>query len=289
METVTDAVRVADHEATLHLGDAISLMSELPNDSYDLAIIDPPYGASSAANWSLPANHGIAGFGGEWSITSETWDTLSGLESFTMTVAYLSEVKRLVKPTGSLFIHSTYHNSGIVNVVCQMLGIEILNEIIWFKRNAFPNLANRRLTASHETIYWAHTGTPKSRKYRFNADAVKGASCDGDAFKTPGKQMRTVWDIPNNKQSVELADGKHPTQKPLSIASRLLLVAGTPGGSLLVPFAGSGTEMVAALQYGMNATGFELEREYFDLAMRRLQRQKADAHIVLPLEVGVAA
>ncbi|MDR2703652.1 MAG: site-specific DNA-methyltransferase, partial [Cellulomonadaceae bacterium] len=275
LEVTRATLAVQGHEAHLHLGDAIEGMRELPDNSFDLAIIDPPYGASTSANWTLPAGHGISGFGGEWAITSQQWDMLSGLESFTMTVSYLAEVKRLVKPTGSLFIHSTYHNSGIANVVCQLLGIEILNEIIWYKRNAFPNLANRRLTASHETIHWAHTGTAKSRKYRFNADEVKLASWDSDSLKIAGKQMRTVWDIPNNKQSGELADGKHPTQKPLSVASRLLLMAGTPGGNLLIPFAGSGTEMVAGLQYGMNVTGFELETEYYDLALRRLDRECA--------------
>ena len=289
MELIKTTVATDSNQATLYLGDAISMMRELPDNSFDLSIIDPPYGASSSASWSLPAHHGVSGFGGEWSITSETWDTLSGLESFTMTLAYLSEVKRLVRPTGSLFIHSTYHNSGIVNVVCQMLGIEILNEIIWFKRNAFPNLANRRLTASHETIHWAHTGTSKSRKYRFNAEAVKSAYWESDGLKARGKQMRTVWDIPNNKQPVELADGKHPTQKPLSVASRLLLMAGTTGGELLVPFAGSGTEMVAGLQYGMNVTGFELEQEYFDLSSRRLKRQKLQAENSLPIAIEIAA
>jgi site-specific DNA-methyltransferase (adenine-specific) len=260
----TRSVTIGAVAARVVLSDAISAMQALPDDSFDLAIIDPPYGASTAATWALPENHGLSGFGGKWSLASHEWDMMSGLDSFSMTVAYLTEIKRLVKPTGSFFVHSTYHNSGIVNVVCQLLGIEILNEIIWYKRNAFPNLANRRLTASHETIHWAHTGTSKSRKYRFNADAVKAS----------GKQMRTVWDVPNNKNKTELEYGKHPTQKPISIVSRLLLMAGTPEGQLLVPFAGSGTELVAGLRYEMNCLGYEINREYFSLAARRLEAEQ---------------
>src|SRR5690606_10322378 len=122
--------------------------------------------------------------------------------AFQFTLAFLSEVSRLVRPTGSFWIHATYHNAGFVNVALQMLGLEIINEVIWYKRNAFPNLSGRRLTASHETIYWAHTGRD-TREYFFNYDGVKAARFPEDQLKAPGKQLRTVWDIPNNKRPVE--------------------------------------------------------------------------------------
>lgn len=256
--------------AKLVLGDANFGLATLPTDSVDVAIVDPPYGASYNTSWGLPKMHGLNGFGGEWKIADHEWDRLTSGVNFQMTIAYLEQLKRIVKPSGSFFIHSTYHNSGIVNVACQILGIEIINEIVWYKRNAFPNLANRRLTASHETILWVHTGKPGKRAYRFNAEAVKASFFDNDGLKARGKQMRTVWDIPNNKTREELAFGKHPTQKPLSVAARLLLMTGIPNGDLIVPFAGSGTEMIAGLKYGMNVCGFESERQYFDLAQRRI-------------------
>ena len=82
--------------------------------------------------------------------------------------------------------------------------------------------------------------------------------------------MRTVWDIPNNKSKDEMKFGSHPTQKPLKVSERILTIAGVKGGNLLVPFAGSGTEMVAGLNYGMNVYGYELEQEYYDLASKRI-------------------
>lgn len=262
--------------ASITLGDAVEGMRALPDQSFDLAIVDPPYGSGIAASWKLDGDHGLAGFGGAWNINGHSWDMLTGDESFALTVAYMTELKRLVRPTRSLFVHSTYHNSGIVNVVARnVLGLEIINEIVWYKRNAFPNLTARRLTASHETIHWMHTGNAKSRRYRFNATDVKAAEFTNDPSKKAGKQMRTVWDVPNNKDKSELAHGRHPTQKPLSIPSRLLLIAGKPGGDVLVPFAGSGTEMVAAVRYGMNVTGFEMNPEYRDLAIRRLNEEHA--------------
>jgi len=256
--------------ASLTLDDCVQGMSTLPDASFDLAIADPPYGASTSAEWKLDRGHNLAGMGGQWKLADHTWDLFSGIDGFRNTLAWLAELKRLVKPTGSIWIHGTYHNIGFVNVACQALGLEIVNEVIWYKRNAFPNLAARRLTASHESILWVHTGAPK-RLYRFNYDDVKAAEFAEDSMKSPGKQLRTVWDIPNNKTREELACGTHPTQKPLRVLDRMLAISGLPGGSCLVPFMGSGSEMVAALRYAMKPVGFETDPQYFDISCRRIE------------------
>ena len=255
----------------LHNEDVFIGLSKLPNDSFDLIIVDPPYGASTTKNWNYNSEKNIKGFGGEWKLTSEVWDLLSQNDSFSSTFAWMTELKRVIKDTGSIWIHSTYHNAGFVNVCCQLLGLEIINEVVWYKRNSFPNLSGRRLTASHETILWVHKGGEKHRKYRFNYEESKSYSSPSDLLKEPGKQMRTVWDIPNNKTKEEMRFGSHPTQKPLRVSERILTLCGFDGGNLLVPFAGSGTEMVAGLRYGMNVVGFEIDENYYNIAKLRLE------------------
>lgn len=259
--------------AHLYNGDVFQAFPKLEDNSMDLCIVDPPYGASSKKNWSYGDKGKQQGFGGDWKITNEVWDLLSQNDSFTDTYNWLKELKRIVKPTGSIWIHSTYHNSGFVNVCCQLLGLEIINEIVWYKRNSFPNLTGRRLTASHETILWVHTGSEKKREYRFNYEASKEFYSQSDNLKEQGKQMRTVWDIPNNKAKEEIQFGSHPTQKPLKVAFRILTIAGVKGGKLLIPFAGSGTEMVAGLKMGMEVYGYEMNEEYFDLASKRIKHE----------------
>jgi site-specific DNA-methyltransferase (adenine-specific) len=185
------------------------------------------------------------------------------------TLSWLSEAKRLLTPSGSMWVHGTYHSSGIVNVAMQMLRIEIINEIVWYKRNSFPNLSGRRLTASHETVLWAHRGGQRS--YRFNYERSKNGDFSDDRLKAPGKQMRTVWDLPNNKSREELAFGQHPAQKPVRLARRFIQLAAKPGDICLVPFAGAGSECVAAQAEGLHYIGFETDPKYVGMARRRLR------------------
>jgi site-specific DNA-methyltransferase (adenine-specific) len=267
-------------KVNLIFGDAITGMKELPDNSFDLAICDPPYGAASEKKWAYDNNNKIAGFGGSWKLNNEIWDLLSKNDNFLSTYSWLAELKRLVKPTGSIWIHSTYHNSGFVNTCCQLLDVEIINEIIWYKRNAFPNLSARRLTASHETILWVHTGK-NARDYFFNYEGVKKASFPEDNMKEQDKQLRTVWDIPNNKKKDEIKFGTHPTQKPQRLIDRIMLISAKRGGKLLIPFSGSGTEIISGLKYDMDISAFETNKEYYELSIKRINHYIKDSRGML--------
>ena len=249
-------------------------MKKLPDNSFDVAIIDPPYNLSSGGTWTWDTSkrsEGFKGFGGNWSKVIENWDNMPLMDYFSFCYEWIAEVKRLIKSTGSFWIHGTYHNIGIINFILQLQGIEIINEITWYKRNSFPNLSGRRLTASHETILWCHTGSSKKREYYFNYEKSKEAYYPEDKLKEAGKQMRTVWDIPNNKEKNELAFGKHPTQKPIRLIRRMMDISVQDGFKILVPFVGSGTDCVAAKERGLDFLGFELEDEYINIANTRLE------------------
>jgi site-specific DNA-methyltransferase (adenine-specific) len=246
-------------------------MKQLPDQSVDVAVADPPYNASKGNLWKWDNSAKLPGFGGNWSKIMEDWDNMPLADYFAFTCAWINELKRIVKPTGSIWIHGTYHNSGIINFALQILDIEIINEVVWYKRNSFPNLSGRRLTASHETILWAHTGG-KERKYQFNYEASKAMECPEDNLKGSGKQMRTVWDIPNNKAREEIQHGKHPAQKPLRVLKRMLTISSEPGQVMLTPFAGNGSECVAAKNLGLHFLGFEINDEYIDMSKDRLRQ-----------------
>jgi len=253
---------------TIQPMDCLEGMRRLPDYSVDLAIADPPYNASKGGEWKWDNSVKLPGFGGNWSKVMETWDSMGLTEYLSFTMAWLSELKRVVRPTGSIWIHGTYHNIGLINFLMQTLEIEIINEVIWFKRNSFPNLAGRRLTASHESILWAHTG--KKRQYLFNYEESKRMRCPEDSLKSPDKQMRTVWDIPNNKERDELKYGKHPTQKPIRLLMRMLELSAKPGQICLVPFGGAGSECVAAKRAGLRFLAFETDSNYVEICQKRV-------------------
>jgi len=258
----------------IFIEDCLTGMAKLPPASVDIVIADPPYNLSKGGEWKWDSNKNLPGFGGDWQKVMQTWDNMPLEQYFAFTLAWLSELKRVVRASGSIWIHGTYHNIGIINVVMQLLNIEIINEVVWYKRNSFPNLSGRRLTASHETILWAHTGTPKKRKYLFDYAEAKSSDFPEDKLKEQGKQMRTVWDVPNNKERSEIAHGKHPTQKPVRLLVRMLRLSSKPGQICLIPFAGSGSECVAALRCGLHYIAFETERQYAEIAEARIANEK---------------
>lgn len=252
-------------------GDSLAGLQGLADDSVDLIIADPPYNLSKGSRIEVRGQTKLPGMGGDWKKAMEQWDDMPLHEYFAFTMTWLSECRRVLKPTGSIWMFGSYHNIGVVNVGCQLTGIELINEVIWYKRNAFPNLAGRRLTASHENILWGHSGGDKNRKYFFDYEFSKNGDFSYDGLKSSGKQMRTVWDIPNNKARSEIAFGKHPTQKPLRLLRRMILMSSQEDDLVLVPFAGAGSECVAALELNRRFIGMEIDPTFVDIANRRLE------------------
>jgi DNA modification methylase len=261
---------------TIQLRDCTEAMSLMRPRSVDLIIADPPYNLSKGGHWSWDNTTNLPGFGGKWKKTAEKWDSMSFEAYYQFSERWITQARRILKPTGSMWVCGTYHNLGVVNVIFQRLGIEMINEIIWYKRNSFPNLSGRRFTASHESILWAHVGGRK-REYYFNYQAMKNGEFPEDQLKKVGKQMRTVWDIPNNKNGIERRFGTHPTQKPIRLCQRMIVASTQQGEVVLVPFAGTGSECVAARLLGRDFVGFEIEPEYREIAEARLADAESEA------------
>jgi DNA modification methylase len=249
--------------------DCINGMTDLPSNSADVVLADPPYNLSKGNSWKWDNSVELPGMGGDWKKVMEDWDDMSFSDYWKFTTLWLSEVQRIVKPTGSIWICGTYHNIGIINTILQLLSIEIINEVIWYKRNAFPNLSGRRFTASHENLLWCHIG--KKRDYYFDYHSVKAMEFSNDLMKKKGKQMRTVWDIPNNKPSEETKHGKVISQKPVALFERILNATSKKNQVCLIPFCGSGTECIAAIRTKRNFIAFENNKEHYNIASKRIR------------------
>jgi site-specific DNA-methyltransferase (adenine-specific) len=236
-------------------------MKQMPDESVDFIFADPPYFLS---------NDGFSvSSGNKVSVNKGEWDRTNGLEAdYEFHRAWLSEAQRVLKANGSLAVSGTYHSIFQCGFALQTLGFRILNDLIWFKPNAAPNLAGRNFAAAHETIIWASKN--KKAKHKFNYQLMKNNEFLGDQLKNPGKQMRSVWSIPATPAREKL-HGKHPTQKPIALIERLVLAATVEGDLVLDPFLGSGTTGVTSVKLGRNFIGIEIDAAYLELADKRIK------------------
>ena len=81
--------------------------------------------------------------------------------------------------------------------------------------------------------------------------------------------MRSVWNIPLTPLK-EKKQGKHPTQKPLELLRRIIFSSSNKGDIILDPFTGSGTTGVIARKFERQFIGIEIEKDYYDLALKRI-------------------
>lgn len=253
----------------IYFGNCEKILDDIPKNSVDIIIADPPYNLSKGYSLNFKNTKNQLGFGGDWNKILESWDDKKLIDYFIFTSNWISKCKNVLKNTGSMWIHGTYHNIGIINFILQLNEIEIINEVVWYKRNSFPNLRGRRLTASHETILWCHKGN-KKREYFFNYEFSKKSFFKEDLLKFKDKQMRTVWDIPNNKTKEELKYGKHPTQKPERLIDRMIKLSSKKNKIMLCPFSGSGTECVVAKKNNLKFIGIENNKKFFNISKKRL-------------------
>lgn len=245
----------------LFLGDSLKLLKGLPDKSIDMVFADPPYFLS---------NGGISIQSGKMvSVNKGDWDKSKGLESdLDFYDVWIGELKRVLKPHGSLWISGTYHSIYLCGYSLARHGYKILNDITWYKPNAAPNLSGRYFTASHETLLWAKPS--KDAKHVFNYDLMRNGSWPEDAIKVPNKQMRSVWSI-NTLGKSEKLHGKHPTQKPLKLLERIILSCTNPDDMVLDPFTGSSTTGIAAYKHGRKFIGIDMEKDYLDLSIKRFK------------------
>ena len=245
----------------LYKENCLNILQQIPENSIDMVFADPPY---------MLSNGGFTVHAGKMvTVNKGDWDKSKGVkEDFDFHVKWIAAVRRVLKPSGTIWISGTYHSIYQCGFALQVAGFHVLNDIAWFKPNASPNLSCRFFTASHETIIWARKD--KKAKHIFNYDLMKNGVWPEDALKKPGLQMRSVWSMGTPKP-VEKKFGKHPTQKPEDLLKRIILASTNKGDTVLDPFAGSSTTGIASHLFGRNFIGIDLEKKYLDLSIKRFE------------------
>lgn len=238
----------------LILGDCIKELKKIEEKSVDMIFADPPYKLS---------NDGITCQNGRMvCVNKGEWDRSKGLkEDHKFNKKWLNACDRVLKDDGTIWISGTYHIIHSIAFALLEMGYYIINEVTWVKPNAAPNMGCRCFTASQETVLWAKKS--KKAKHTFNYELMKEMN--------GGKQMRSVWKIPTTPMR-EKEFGKHPTQKPKELLLRCILSSTNEGDIVLDPFCGSGTTGLVAIEHNRKFIGIEVEENYLELTLNRLQQ-----------------
>jgi len=230
----------------LYNDNCLNVLKTFPEKSVDLIFADPPYNLSGEG-YLTTQNGKVA------KLHKGDWDIIDDIHKFNED--WIAECVRVLSDNGTIWISGTLHNHPSVGVTLKKLGLWVINDIIWFKPNATPLLANNRCAPSTELIWVAS----RTKKYFFNYDSAKQMN--------GGKQMKNLWQI-----NAERHKTKHPTEKPESLLSRIILLGSNENDTVLDPFLGSGTTGVVAVQNKRKFIGIEISKEYFEIAEQRIKQ-----------------
>ncbi|MFE2864901.1 DNA-methyltransferase [Embleya sp. NPDC059259] len=227
----------------LHRGDALSVLSGLPDESVDALVTDPPYNSGGRTSMDRTTRSARSKYTSEKGGLPDFGDENKDQRSFTRWMTeILRESYRATVPTGTAIVFIDWRQLPSLTDAMQMAGWTWRGVAAWHKPASRPQKG--RIKQSCEFIVWGSKG---------GVDAAR------NPVYLPG--LYTA--------SQPRKDRKHITQKPLSVMRELVTLC-PPGGVVLDPFAGSGTTGVAALMEGRRFIGVEYSPQYADIAEARL-------------------
>lgn len=247
----------------IHHGDCLELFKNIPDNSVDVTFADPPF--------NLKKNY------------SSYSDSLEFQEYLNWCEKWISEMVRVTKPTGSIFVHNipkwlTYYAS-------------FLNKLAHFKHwiawDAPTAPMGKTLQPAHYGILF-YTKKEKGAKIyelrhphkrdRKLGYLLKDYGGKKDGLHPFGPLVSDVWtDIHRIKHNTKR--DPHPCQLPIHLMDRIILMTTDEGDIVLDPFSGTGTTAISAKRLGRKFIGFELDKTYIEISKEKLARTEPNFKI----------
>jgi len=236
----TDRLVTDDYE--LYLGNSYTMIKELKQNNIKVnhIITDPPYNISQNNNFSTMRNPRKGVDFGEW---DKNFDLYS----------WISDYVEILDKNGSMIIFCSYRYISHIIDKLESSGMVVKDTLIWKKSNPMPRNIDRRYVQDTEFAVWA---VKENSKWIFNKpeDVAYLRSCY-ETSTVSGKEKTN-----------------HPTQKSLKLMEKIIKVHTNPNDIILDPFMGSGSTGVAAVKNNRKFIGIELEKEYFNISLERLEK-----------------
>lgn len=248
---------------TIVNGNLLDCLDYIPNNYFDLIIIDPPYNIDKNFN-------------------GNQFKSMSNNDYEDYLRSWFNKVCDKLKPTGSLYMCGDWKSSSSMQRVIEER-LTILNRITWQRDKGKGSKHNWK--NAMEDIWFA-VKDPKN--YYFDVDAVKMKRKVLAQYKIDGKpkdwedtnegKFRLTypsnfwdditipfWSMPENTD--------HPTQKPEKLIAKLILASSKEGDKIFDPFLGSGTTAVVAKKLKRKYFGAEINKDYCRYAVKRLMTE----------------
>lgn len=263
----------------IHFGECLEVIRTFPSASFDLIYIDPPFNtgkvqARTQIRTRPDENGDRTGFQGRRYRTIRV-GAKSFDDSFSDYLGFLEprleEAYRLLKPTGSFFLHLDYREVHYAKVLLDSIfgRDSFMNEIIW--AYDYGARATRKWSPKHDNILW-YAKDPT--EYTFRYDDIDRIPYMAPGLVGPEKAERgktptdTWWHTIVSTNGTEKTG--YPTQKPLGIVDRIIRVHSNPGDRVLDFFAGSGTTGLSAFNHGRDAVLIDNNPQAIAVMARRL-------------------
>ena len=297
---------------TIWTGDNLDIMRGMNSESVDLIYLDPPF--NSKANYAAPIGSKAAGseFKDTWTLSDVDAEWINLMEAkhpvlhrvllAAMTnsdksyLAYMAvrllEMHRLLKPTGSIYLHCDPTMSHYLKLVMDAVWgrANFRNEVIWrYKKYQKAQMRHFTRNADRVLFYVAHSEaddrfTPVLEKLKepkrflkrvWNKETkrivnAKDAHGHVQYMTVYEEKVDDVWTIPYLMPASRERVG-YPTQKPLRLLQYVIRASSHPGDVLLDPFAGCATACIAAEQLGRQWVGIDISEKAAELVDRRMR------------------
>lgn len=227
-----------DGQTAIYLGDCIEVMEQMPDAGIDVVLTDPPYSSGGRRENSRSLRKSMTR-------TVEDDDWIRGDAMSTAGFTYLLRLcglqwRRLLKPGGHALAFIDWRMAGTLAAALETADLRQHPILVWDKQAFGMGSIFRN---QHEFIVHFTSGNP------------------------PEPQRR---DVGNVLRHARVRDGEHPTEKPEGLLRTLLGVVCPPAGTVLDPFAGSGSTLLAARSLGLRAVGIEADERYAEVIASRL-------------------
>ena len=245
---------------TIYYGDNLDVLREhIPDESVDLIYLDPPF--NSRRSYNIPhskihafndiwrwdesvatAYQGIVDNGGTVSQAMQALNMLLStgdmLAYLVMMAPRLIELKRVLKPTGSVYLHCDPTASHYLRILMDVVfgPKSFQNEIIW--HYGLGGSSPKRWSRKHDNIFFYS----RTKNWRFLPLMIPATS---NRMRGQKKKMTDVWDIPTINNMAKERVG-YPKQKPRVLLERIIAASSNEGNLVLDPFCGSGTTVAVA-------------------------------------------